>query len=326
MEADVAVTQPSAWIVSVEGDDNVTGGWQDSSISARRVDQIQGCVCRELGFIGAEDEEVMSVKMNWVGEGEGLFDHKVDPLVRGRELEDGGLVGEGGFIVKDLQESWVSPRSQHGLLAERPAEVQVGVETQPDGKVIFLRDVADVDGEGGNEHSVVNLAAVLESVGRGVWRSTAAGIIANDATNTIRVGISSASGLRDSAEPEIARSFSGIDYNVISLAVGDDERLNIIGLDSHQVVSDDGHIVVIDRDTESSVDGCIDEAKTMLFPSSQNSLEVLAGAIAADHSSVDEARQLGWGAHSLSGVKETGLGNVGPILETDSTQVDVIVG
>lgn len=86
VEGDVAMHEPRAWVVGLEGEDEVAGGGEGGGVAA---DGVVGLKARDIaGPLGAcllvEDVEIMAVEMDGVREwGRGdvvLLDHPVLPL------------------------------------------------------------------------------------------------------------------------------------------------------------------------------------------------------------------------------------------------------
>lgn len=68
VERDVAVHQPHAWVVRLEGDDNVTLPWQRDCVTTDRVvgREARSVAIPDAAVLHFEEVEVMAVEMNGV--------------------------------------------------------------------------------------------------------------------------------------------------------------------------------------------------------------------------------------------------------------------
>nr|POE87368.1 hypothetical protein CFP56_29957 [Quercus suber] len=114
---DVAVHEPGARVVGLEGEGEPAAGGQHGDVAARWVVVVQGLGVGRLPGrgAGAEDEEVVAVQVDGVrhvdGEGRagGLLDHPVRPLAFGGERDDVGVAREGGATRPDGFQGRVRP-------------------------------------------------------------------------------------------------------------------------------------------------------------------------------------------------------------------------
>lgn len=76
--------QPRTGIINTKGDDEPSATRQSSRLPPRRIIEVQGAAGRPEPFSRAQDEKVMTVKMDRVGYGDygvgRLLNYPVDPL------------------------------------------------------------------------------------------------------------------------------------------------------------------------------------------------------------------------------------------------------
>lgn len=142
---DVAVHQPSSWVVGLESNDQVTGSWKHGDITSWRVGGGESSGGRVSSGILCEDIEVVTVEMDWMWDGLGSLDDEVDPFIGSVELNDVGVGGVAGVSLVDLEKSWVGPFDFEGGTGHVPFEQVVG-SSDSDSEVVGLILIGSVHG------------------------------------------------------------------------------------------------------------------------------------------------------------------------------------
>jgi hypothetical protein len=71
---DVAMRDPGPRVVGLEGHGEVAVSWKRRDVSARWVDEVDGCGGSvEYSCALSDDEHVVAVEMDWVGNSEGVW-------------------------------------------------------------------------------------------------------------------------------------------------------------------------------------------------------------------------------------------------------------
>jgi len=136
--SDMAMHQPSTWVVGLEADDSVTRvTWKATSqkhgsITTRWVDKVEktGVTGGEDAGTLAEKREIVAVQMDGMADWQGVLDDKVDPLDRCLG-QDHGVADELGLVLGDRLERWLGPVDIDETIAvEEPTEDKAIVRSQ----------------------------------------------------------------------------------------------------------------------------------------------------------------------------------------------------
>lgn len=330
--ANVAVHEPGARVISLPSHDEVSRGGKHSGIATGRVASVEGDGAGVGSGALCEDEEVVAVEMNGVGDGEGGLDDKVDPLVGLVELDDGVVVLPGGVAVDDGLKGRVGPVDEHGGAVEVPLEEAGGVLA--DGGALELIPVGAVDSLGDVGGDVVRLvvAGVGVGVGAGGGGGDGAGV-GDDTLDVVCAVVVGAGGLGNGADPEVVGDVGlvGSDDDVVALAHADVEDGGVVGGDGNQVGSDDLHGVVVNHELPVGVDGGVDQSQTVRGAGGPGDVVAVAGlsggvVVAVDVGTVNETVVKGWRAGGLGSGVELVDGLVIPVVEEHHAEVLVVVG
>lgn len=188
MPPNVTMHEPHAGVIVEKRNHEVSARRQHSSISARRVLQVQG----DVGRVGAEalgeDVEVEAVQVDGVRDVEGRFDGDVGPRVGLGEVDHGVGAVEGVALV-DFEERRVRPVDDHGGAVEEP--FCGSVEAAADERGVFedvCCDFVDVPGDHWDELGGVFVEAGFDVGGCGSgWRGGVAAVV-DDALHVFGVG------------------------------------------------------------------------------------------------------------------------------------------
>ena len=91
MPSNVAVHEPCTWVIGLERDDEVSRRWKHGSVSTRRIVGSQSDSGRIVGSRAlSNDEEIVTVEMNWVRNCLCGLDDEVNPFICGRKLNNVG--------------------------------------------------------------------------------------------------------------------------------------------------------------------------------------------------------------------------------------------
>lgn len=118
-----------------------------------------------------------------------------------------------------------------------------------------------------------------------VWRT----IVAEDGGWERIVGSAADWVRKGDIEPVVANGLTGINRHVVSLANAKEERVRRESVDWHEVGSNDGHGVIIERNREGILDRRIDNAKEMsLVGSEPNFVIASTCAVRIDVRAIEE--------------------------------------
>lgn len=133
VEANVAVQQPGARVVRLEANDEVACARQDGRVSSQRVIRVELGDARQVnaGSLG-EDEEVVAVQVDWMGDGQQAVYDEVEDNVGVGQLNDSVVPLECRLPVEDLRECRVPPVDFRRGAVQRP-RVKVVLQSESDG-------------------------------------------------------------------------------------------------------------------------------------------------------------------------------------------------
>lgn len=332
MPADVAVHEPGTRVVGLEGHDEVAGGGKHSSISSGRVGGVEGDGAGVGAGALSQDEEVVTVKVDGVRDGQSGLDDEVDPLVCLGELDNSIIGLPAGGAVDDLEERRVGPVDEHGGAVEVPLEETSGVLADGGGLEVVPVGVIDRLGEVGDEVVGLIVARVGVVVGRGGGGADGAGV-GDDTLDVVGAVVVRAGSLGDGAHPEVVGGVGlvGSDDDVVALAHAHVEDGGGVGRDGDKVGSDDSHGVVVNHELPVGVDGSVDESHAVGGTGGPGHVEAGTGlggvaVIAVDVGAVDETVVESRGTGGLGGGVELIDGLVVPVVQEDHAEVLIVVG
>lgn len=144
MPGDVAMHEPRAWVVRLEGDHHPAAGRKHGDISADRVVEVEvgvssGCIrsgavgdwrvaVEEGAVTNAEEEEVVTVKVDRMGEEVVVLNDPPGPFVLGVELHNVGSLHESVILLGDVGEGGLVPLDIHRVTIDSPAEDRLAVD------------------------------------------------------------------------------------------------------------------------------------------------------------------------------------------------------
>ena len=139
------------------------------------------------------------------------------------------------------------------------------------------------DGHGALHHGrEVRVVQALVVGGRdsGVRRQAAwrAGVMDDGGRVGVEGAAAEVGAAKGHVEPVVARGARSVDGDVQPLADGEEDAVGGIGVDGDQVIGDDGHGVVDERDLEVVLDRRVDEAEAVALARGERDVGVLAGA------------------------------------------------
>lgn len=109
MPCDVAMHKPGTRVVSLKGHDEVTGFREHDSVATRGVGEAQLDAVAVGACTLGNDPEIMSVKMDRMGNVLGGLDDEVNPLAVGWKLNNVVVGGPVTCVLHDLEKSWILP-------------------------------------------------------------------------------------------------------------------------------------------------------------------------------------------------------------------------
>lgn len=136
-------------------------------------------------------------------------------------------------------------------------------------------------------------------------------------------GVSSAAALNFGSEPIVIDDLVCGDDDIVALANANENPLSTVWNDWHEISSNDSQIVIVERKLPMIVDGCVDQAKSILLAWGQSGLEVLAPTIRVDHGAVEETVVSSGREREARKIRKGSL--VVPVLDGHRPKIDIIV-
>jgi hypothetical protein len=257
---DVAVHEPGTWVVGLKANNSVALASQHGSVTTRWAVEVEGAnlARSEMTLALAEEREVVTVQVHWVGCEELVLDDEVDPLV-GTLRDDRNVlsiqiscVGCGIGGLGELRESWQAGVNVHGVSVQVPAE---------DGSIVSGRNCAKLTswesgslgsestgracglGDHGNQRckrlilaNTCNITRV-EAGGRG-WKTVRSTLVLDDTvckTECSVVASRRASTLGGSTKEVRADGLIGLNDNIVALSKRDVNVVSRVWLDGNKV-------------------------------------------------------------------------------------------
>ena len=173
------------------------------SVSPRRVVEVQSdTVIISTSALG-EDENIVSVQVNGVVDGQRGIDNEVHPLVGSGEFNNGIVILEVRLLVYDHLQGRVGPVDEHAGAVERPLEEVVDYRER---RLCVVIPVRAADGLGKVRHQVRLVDALVGLVlplASGRFRCRVR--VRHDRAHIVCIRDGGACRLWDRAHPEVVR-------------------------------------------------------------------------------------------------------------------------
>lgn len=326
-------TLTSTGVVKLKCDSQITVSRKTGDIATGRIDEVEpGGVAVDTCLL-LKDPKVVAVQVNRVEDAEAriVLDDKHGPLwgsirLRLVNRDDVVVQGESGVAFNHLQQGGVLPVQFETAAVDGPLEPGAA-----GGEVDLLidvgRQVADVQGELWNEarYRLVVAGPFGGDARVGGRLRGAAGIVAHDTSDSIRVAIGAAGVDPLRAKPVIASFGVGLNDDIVPLTIRDGNGVGGIRNKGNKIVADNSQAMAVDGELEVAVRGSVDQTETVLLAGLEHSL-ILGATVAVRVCAVDEAVFHGGRTTGLDRIpKSKGL-CVGPVTKEEGTEVLVVVG
>lgn len=309
----MAMQKPNTRVRGLESQDKVTRlalgrvSGHDGGITTRWVLEVK----RDRVRVGAEalreDQEIVTVKMDGMGQWDGSLDDDVDPFVELWHFN--GEVSGGGWdraILVDLLEGWVLPLGVEGRAGQSPLEEVGALVRADDGGLsdgLLSRTSVPWNDRDKLLEGLVK-AGWCVAVALGSWQAHWAIGVVHD-TLDVEVDERSAWLLVVRAHPVIGRGLVGFEDQIITLSDVDDDHVGGVRGDRDEIHGNDLKLVLVDVEDEGGLDGAVEETETVALARLNSHLEArttynLRLKILPLVQTVDETSvQSGWAAESV---------------------------
>ena len=260
----MTVQQPCTRVVRLESNHQPPSCGHVGRITSWGVKHVELLVTVSA-VSGAQDEEIVAVKMDRVVERNCRLNNDVNPFTHIRQIQDQVATVCGcGVVRNDSNKGRILVLRVEGRAREVPLQEILTVRPYGyvAGKVLIRRESVKLrHGDKRWQRFVDAFRGVVVRSRRGNCRCIFSSFIPNDTLDVERLSTPRACGLVIRAHPVVAGSLIGLDENHVSLADLDIEDVCLVRDDVSEVHVDDFKLVPIDVELESALDCAIDQAK-----------------------------------------------------------------
>jgi len=282
---DVAVEQPGARVVGLEGQQDEAVLRQVDCVAPRRVGSLDiDEVVEKEPAAACEHVRVVAVQVQRVRQRQERFDDDVHP-VGALEMRQVDGVEVGCQVKISIVEHLLDDRVLHGRhiggrSADLPPECQRVVLPGEQLSVEVLGDnrLADVVRDPGDQVREVLVAADVQHgpllAGGPFGLGRRGGVVPHDAADVEGIEVDGEACQHGmGAHPVVGGLLVGLDDDVVTLADGDQQRLGLVGHDGDEVHGDDRHLVPIDGEPEGDLRARVNKPEEVLLALAEVELE-----------------------------------------------------